>query len=231
MRNRSEAPTVGLTASSRATEEQTRPYRAVLESLGARVVELRSGGEDVPVDALDGLLLSGGGDVEPGRFGQAKHTKTASIDLERDQLELRMARAALADGAPILGICRGAQVLGVALGGTLVQDVPELTPNALRHADAKHTVTVACGSRIGAILGCERLEVNSYHHQANDSLGDGVRAVAWSDDNVIEAIEATDGPFAIGVQWHPERMNDDRQSKLFAAFVSAAAERNRARQR
>jgi gamma-glutamyl-gamma-aminobutyrate hydrolase PuuD len=220
-----------MTVSSRATEEQTRPYRVSLESLGARVVELRVGGEDVPVDALDGMLLSGGGDVEPGRFGQEKHAKTAGIDLERDELELRMVREALADGVPMLGICRGAQVLGVALGGTLAQDVPELSPNALSHADAQHAVTVACGSRVGEILGCERLEVNSCHHQANDSLGDGVRAVAWSDDNVIEAIEVADRPFVVGVQWHPERMSDDRQSKLFAAFVSAAAERSRARQR
>jgi gamma-glutamyl-gamma-aminobutyrate hydrolase PuuD len=220
-----------MTVSSIATEEQTRPYRAALEAAGARVVELRAGGEAVPADAPDGLLLSGGGDVEPGRFGQEKHAKTAGIDPERDELELRMARAALADGAPILGICRGAQVLGVALGGTLTQDVPDLMPHALPHADATHVVRIACDSRVGAILGCERLEVNSYHHQANDALGDAARGVAWSDDNVIEAIEALDRPFVIGVQWHPERMSDDRQSRLFAAFVSAAAEHSRARQR
>jgi putative glutamine amidotransferase len=231
MRNRPEAPAIGLTLSSCATGEQTRPYRAALESPGACVIELRAGGEGVPVYELDGLLLSGGGDIEPARFGQENHAKTASVDPERDELELQAARSALADGMPILGICRGAQVLGVALGGTLVQDVPELTPNALCHADAPHTVTFACGSRIGAILGCERLEVNSSHHQANDALGDGVRAVAWSDDNVIEAIEVAGRPFAIGVQWHPERMHDERQSKLFAAFVTAATERSRARQR
>ena len=219
--NRPETPTVGLTVPSSATEEQTRPYRAALEACGARVVELRAGDEAV---ALDGLLLSGGGDVEPGRFGQEKHAKTAGIDPERDELELRMAGAALADGAPILGICRGAQVLGVALGGTLVQDVPDLTPNALPHADAKHGVRLACDSRIGAILGCERLEVNSYHHQANGLLGDAVRAAAWSDDNVIEAIEAADRPFVIGVQWHPEvgALGDERQRRLFEHLIGLA---------
>ena len=217
--------------SSRATEEQTRPYRVAVEAHGARVIELHPGGDDAAAEALDGLLLGGGGDVEPRRFGQGRHAKTDRIEADRDDLELRLTGEALAGRVPILGICRGAQVLGVALGGTLTQDVSDLVPNALSHGDARHIVTVACESRIGEILGCGRLEVNSHHHQANEALGSGVRAVARSDDNVIEAVEVEGSPFAIGVQWHPERMDDGNQSKLFAAFVAAAAERSRARRR
>ena len=231
MPNRQDPPTVGLTLSSRATEEQARPYRAALEVHGARVVELRPSDGAVEA-ALHGLLLSGGGDIEPTRLGQERHPNTGNIDVARDEMELRLTREALASGVPVLGICRGVQVLGVALGGTLIQDVPDRVANAVGHSDARHMMMIACGSRLSGILGCGRLEVNSYPHQANDALGEGVRAAARSDDNMIEAIELDGRRFVVGVQWHPERMDDDAtQTKLFAAFVAAAGERSRAETR
>ncbi len=152
------------------------------------------------------------------------------MDAARDELELRLARAALSRGLPVLGICRGAQVLGVALGGELIQDIASDIEGAQEHASAgrnggtRHWVEVAADSRLGGIVRAERIRVNTSHHQANGRLGEGVRPVAWSGDGVVEAIER-DGPvFAIGVQWHPERMwrRAPRQRRLLAAFVAAA---------
>lgn len=219
-------PTVGLTVSSRATEKQRSAYRRVLEQQGARVREILSSDSAAGVEALHGLLLSGGGDIHPSCYGRDLHPRTADIDTARDELELRLVREALAAGMPILGICRGAQVLGVALGGTLVQDIPSETPSPQKHSEgACHRVRVAKASRLWGILGCERPEVNSFHHQANDSPGDGARAVAWAEDDVVEAIEANGDGFVIGVQWHPERMcdRDEAQRRLFTAFLAAGA--------
>ncbi len=221
-------PTIGVTFSSRATPELRRAYTGALEAHGAKVVEIEAGAGEPPITNLDGLLLSGGGDIDPALFGQARHPKTDGVDAARDELELRLAREAVAAGLPVFGICRGAQVFGVAFGGNLTQDIPDLVPNARQHADSTHEVRVLAGSLLGRLLGSERLEVNSFHHQANGITGGGLRAVAWADDNVIEAIEAPEPGFVLGVQWHPERMvADPVQGKLFAAFVAAAAGRSR----
>ena len=221
-------PSIGVTFSRRATDEQRAEYRRALETRGGKVVELLPGDPEAATEGLDGVLLGGGGDVDPACYGQSRHPESKDIDEGRDELELRLTREALAAGMPVLGICRGAQVLGVALGGSLIQDIPTLVSNPREHSGQPHQVEIASGSRLAGILGCSRAEVNSFHHQANGRLGAWARAVAWSQDSVIEAIEGVESEFVIGVQWHPERMPcEPRQGRLFAAFVAAAAEHAR----
>lgn len=232
MSARSAVPTIGVTVSSRATEKQGRDCRRALEEHGARALELRPQDGKSQISGLAGLLLSGGGDVHPKYFGESPRAELYGVDCERDEMELCLTRAALAAGLPVLGICRGAQVLGVALGGKLVQDIPSERRGALTHksgsagGEAGHRVEIAEESRLRKIMGARRVRVNSSHHQANGCVGDGARAVAWSEDGVVEAIEC-DGPhFVAGVQWHPERMcrRAPRQRRLFEAFVAAARE-------
>ena len=219
-------PKIGLTLSARAKEEDRRAYRRALEGQGAEVVEIRAGEAIADASGLDGLLLGGGGDVDPARYG-AENRGSKDIDGARDELEIALVEAAVGAGMPVLGICRGAQVLGVALGGTLVQDIATEVEGAGPHSEARHEVEVAEGSRLAKALGGRRVEVNSYHHQANKGLGSRVAATARAADGVIEGIEQGEG-FVLGVQWHPERMlEEEGQRRLFAAFVSAAEERGR----
>lgn len=182
---------------------------------------------------LDGLLLTGGGDVDPERFGQQRHPRTEAVSEARDTLEIEATRRALREGLPVLAICRGAQVLNVALGGSLHQHVPDAYPTSpINHAQREprqqttHEVKVMVeGTRVGAILGGGELEVNSFHHQAIDRLGGGLRDVAWAPDGVIEAVEAEDARgFVVGVQWHPEELvdHDPAARSLFRALITAA---------
>jgi putative glutamine amidotransferase len=233
-------PTIGITLPSRTPDQRAqrradrsiRQYRRALEAQGARVVELPPDSARGSVNRLDGLLLTGGGDLDPRHYGRRAHPKTANIDPPRDGLELELSRRGLEREMPMLGICRGAQVLGVALGGELVQDIGSKVANAEQHApregekSVRHWVTAAPGSRLRAILGADRLRVNSSHHQANGRLGAKAQTAAWSPDGVVEGIEGTGSAFVIGVQWHPERMwrRAPRQARLLAAFVAAAQE-------
>lgn len=191
------------------------------------------------LERLDGLLLSGGGDVDPAHFGQRPSPRLGAVDRERDAWELALARGALAAGLPVLGICRGAQVLNVAAGGTLIQDIGEVNPDALPHAqegprwESSHAVRLAAGTRLDAVLASAAggpegvLRVNSFHHQAVDRVGAGFVVAAVAPDGVVEAIERPEHPFAVGVQWHPEEMweRDDAARRLFVAFVAAARQR------
>ena len=161
------------------------------------------------VERCDALLLTGGGDVEPGRYGEPARARLMEVDEARDTVELAAVDHAVAAGRPVLGVCRGMQVLAVALGGRLHQDVPtagfanhwdDLNPHA-----AVHTVRTAPGSLAARLLG-ERQKVNSVHHQAVADPGPHLVATAWSDDDLIEAVEAADGRLVLGVQWHPERL-------------------------
>jgi gamma-glutamyl-gamma-aminobutyrate hydrolase PuuD len=181
------------------------------------------------VDRLDGLVLTGGGDIDPARYGAAPHLRTGPPSAERDQAELDLLAAALAAGLPVLGICRGLQLLNIAQGGTLHQHLADLGPAG----DAGHTpqpgtfgrhlVRVAEGSVLAGILPPDRpLSVPTAHHQAIDRLGVGLTATAWAADGIIEAAELTGGehhPFVLAVQWHPEASDDLR---LFEALVTAA---------
>ncbi len=233
-------PTIGITLSPRASDRKqqrqaervTQAYRNPLEAHGAHVIELIAGEGFPNLNDLDGLLLSGGGDIAPDLYGQAAHPKLGRVERARDEFELALVTAALVRGLPILGICRGAQALGVALGGELVQDIPSQVEGAQTHQSdgkppARHPVRIAENSLLAGITGSSAMLVNSYHHQANSRLGADLRPVAWSKDGVIEAVELPGSGFVLGVQWHPERMwrRAPRQTKLFLAFVSAAAAR------
>ncbi len=224
---------IGVTLSSRATDKQRREYRRALEQHGARVVELPPQA-DAEAGGLDRLLLSGGGDMHPRYYGECPRAELRYLDCARDEQELSLTGAALAADMPLLGICRGAQVLGVALGGGLIQDILSERPGALAHRiedegqSAWHWVEIAEDSRLSAIMGAGRVNVNSSHHQANGPLGEDARAVAWTEDGVVEAIDGAAHEFALGVQWHPERMpDDDGQRRLFEVFVAAAREHTR----
>jgi putative glutamine amidotransferase len=212
-------------------------YVAALEQAGAEVRVLQPGQDVIPavLQALDGVLLTGGPDVRPDRFGAVTTHPTVEVDEARDAYELPLARAALDAGMPLFAICRGMQVLNVAAGGTLIQDLPSERPGTLRHSvpeppDAvAHDVAIAPGSRLAAVMADRlapggRLDVNSRHHQALDRVADGFAVSAVAPDGIVEAIEQVAAPrFCIGVQWHPEDFYRTGESAaLFAAFVDAA---------
>ncbi|WP_409490149.1 gamma-glutamyl-gamma-aminobutyrate hydrolase family protein [Amycolatopsis sp. cmx-11-12] len=184
-----------------------------------------SDAHDRLVSAVDGLVLVGGADIEPARYGQEQHA-TTYVRPNRDAFEFGLLESALAARKPVLGVCRGLQVLSVALGGTLAQHLPD-TLDSADHQPAPATfgtttVTLAEGSRAASILGAET-KVPCYHHQAIDKLGDGLMPVGWAADGTIEAAELPGDDFVLGVQWHPEQNPDD--IRLFEALVTAAKER------
>jgi putative glutamine amidotransferase len=188
----------------------------------------------VLIEHLDGLLLSGGGDIHPSYYGQEPEEQLGSVDEDRDAAELGITRLAVKYGLPVFGICRGQQTLNVALGGTLYQDIASHIPDALEHTyisgrpmgQRAHTVTLEADSRLAQILGGTAFEVNSAHHQAVKMPGEGVRIVAHATDGVVEAIELPDHPFCLSVQWHPEAMVPlaEEMWPLFKAFVAAASD-------
>jgi putative glutamine amidotransferase len=180
---------------------------------------------DIALGGVDGLLLTGGGDVDPARYGAPRDPETGPPYPDRDQWEIALVRSALRRDLPLLAVCRGMQVLTVALGGSLVQHLPNLVgseahrPTVGRHG--QHAVRLAEGSRLAGWLG-ELPDVATYHHQAVDRLPGTVVACGWAEDGTVEALEVCDAAWAIGVQWHPE-VHDGRA--LFSAFVGACAER------
>jgi len=208
---------------------------------GGRAVLLPPGGDDdeasATVAGLDGLVVTGGPDVDPVRYGASRHPRTQPPVTLRDTWDLAVTGHALRQGVPLLAICRGMQILNVCRGGTLHQHVPDLHGHE-RHGGPPngfglHQVRISPDSALAAILtGGEVFEVPTKHHQSVDLLGDGLKAVAWEEDGTIEAVEpgpsALDGfsSFVLGVQWHPEQGSDLR---VFGALVNAAAERAAAR--
>lgn len=181
-------------------------------------------------DALDGILLPGGADLQPATYSAAPHPKLGSVDPALDETELALARWALAEHKPVLGICRGQQCLNVAAGGTLYQDIASEIPGALTHrleprTALAHPIGVEPGSRLAEILGTTRLEVNSLHHQSVREVAPPFLLVARAPDGVIEGLEHPDHPFAVTVQFHPEELVPGHQpsERLLAAFIAAAA--------
>jgi putative glutamine amidotransferase len=179
---------------------------------------------------LDALVLSGGGDIDPARYGAEPGPHITSVHAERDAAEFALLETALARGLPVLGICRGLQLINVALGGTLHQHLPDVV-GTHEHAPkpgafAGHEVTIARGSRLAAIVGAagpgQPVTVPTHHHQGVDRLGAGLTALAWTADGTIEAVELDPGqsPFVLAVQWHPEAGQD---LSLFRALAAAAA--------
>ena len=198
-------------------------YVQAVEHAGGRalVVPPSENGVEETLDALDGLLLSGGSDIDPETYGAEVHPETFGVRSDRDRAELALLEGALARDMPVLGICRGSQVLNVGLGGDLHQHVPEAVGSE-RHKEtpgvfSEHDVELLPGSRVQAILG-DRAPVKSHHHQGFSTLGEGLREAARADDGTIEAIEDPSRRFAVGVLWHPEEGED------FALFRSLIEE-------
>lgn len=179
-------------------------------------------GVEETVSALDGLLFSGGSDLDPATYGAERHAATDGVRPDRDRAELALLAAALERDLPVLAVCRGSQVLNVARGGDLVQHLPEVMGND-RHKHtpgvfADHDVELRGESRLKAILG-DRAPVKSHHHQGYGRIGEGLREVAWADDGTPEALEDPSRRFALGVLWHPEEGED---AALFEALVAEA---------
>ncbi|GAA3195372.1 gamma-glutamyl-gamma-aminobutyrate hydrolase family protein [Actinocorallia longicatena] len=175
------------------------------------------------VGRLDGIIIAGGPDVEPSRYGAQPHERTGTPSVVRDRWELAVLRAAIDQDKPFLGVCRGMQLLNVCRGGTLIQHLPDSVGHE-GHAPvlgkfSRHKVQVGLASSVGKVLG-EYVDVPTYHHQAVDRLGKGLVPVAWAKDQVVEAVELQGHRFGIGVQWHPEEGDDLR---IFQALVEAAS--------
>lgn len=183
-----------------------------------------SGAADIAA-GLHGLVFAGGGDIDPGQYGAEADERGGPYDPTRDRFEIALVRAAVEAKVPFLAVGRGLQVLNVACGGTLIQHLPDVVGHE-RHAPdpvklETHEVQIGASSRIGRVVG-DHLAVATGHHQAVNRLGQGLLAVAWADDQIVEAIELQGHPFGVGVQWHPEAAEE---VPLFEALVSAAAER------
>jgi len=228
-------PTIGVTRCSRLDD-----YVDSVERAGgrARVLEVSESPRKL-LSELDGVLLTGGGDVDPVLYGEDRHPTAEDAEPGRDEFEIDLARRAVEADLPLLAICRGAQVLNVASGGTLVQDIPSAVRSDLRHTIQEpknavaHDVTVTPGSRLEQALGpavdaAHACRVNSRHHQSVARLGSGLTASATAPDGIIEAIERAGAAFCVGVQWHPENFwRSGEFAPLFEAFVTAARQRLR----
>jgi putative glutamine amidotransferase len=239
-------PIVGVTCVTQPKERDgemrhaiDRDYVQALVAAGAAPVLLSPAidsdtlGSILPL--LDAVLFSGGGDVEPSRFGERAHSSLGRVERDRDAFELNLFRAARRRELPILGICRGVQLVNVACGGTLVQDIPSQVTRPLRHdtsarePDPVHDAILEPGSMVRALAGKSRLPVNSFHHQSVKDVAAGFRITATAPDGVVEAIETLDEPFCVGVQWHPERRtpgtSGEFRDAIFEVFVEEAAKR------
>lgn len=238
-------PLIGITTASVVLQGKTynrayAPNAQAIAAAGGLPVLIPTGLDEETLHAiyetLDAVLLPGGVDVDPTHYGQERHPLTIQIDDARDALELTIARWAVDDDAPVLGICRGHQVLNVALGGTLIQDIPsqietELAhdiPDELPRSTRIHDITIDENSRLAEILGGTYFQVNSLHHQSVEEAAPGTTLTAYSPDGVVEALEMPEKSFVLSVQWHPEDLyrDDDSMNRLFTAFVQAARERH-----
>jgi putative glutamine amidotransferase len=249
-----ECPLIGVTTSEVRTAEDVRPVaegepprremalgltylQAIERAGGAPVVlpPLGPGAVGPWLDRLEGLCLSGGPDLDPATYGQRAGEHLGPTWADLDFFELAVARGADSRGLPILAICRGMQTLNVARGGTLHQHLGDSNEIAHRQRAAAeeptHTVRIDGSSRLAEVMGSDSAEVNSFHHQAVDWLGSGIRPVAWAPDGVVEGFQAEDREFVLGVQWHAECLTDrPEELALFDAFVETAATRAPARQ-
>lgn len=229
------SPFIGITSVFLSSESDTigraathlSYVNAVLEAGGTPVVLPTVRSESAILDyaaSLDGLILVGGRDIPPHVYGESAHPTVDSLSTQRFWFESRLISVWLTRNKPLFGICLGCQFTNVMSGGTLIQDIPSEIGDAVVHRQeggAQHRITIDTESRLYSILGQESIVVNSYHHQAVDTVGKHLTVAARAPDGVIEALEFTSDRFGLFVQWHPERMDTEHRTKLFGAFVQA----------
>ena len=236
------APLIGITTNryNTRTDDTTNSlsiaYTTAVRNAGGLPVMLPN---EFPLDKLDdliarfdGLIISGGGDIQTSRFNGVDNSAVDDVVVDRDELEIRLVQKAIQADLPLLGICRGIQVMNVALGGSLYTHIPDQFPTDLKHSNPPpafprshiaHTVTLESGSLLSSILGNSRVNVNSRHHQAVKDPAVGIFITAHATDGLIEGIEIPGKRFAIGVQWHPENLQEHAEHRsLFSAFIQAA---------
>ncbi len=239
-------PLIGIPAATQVDQEYTATpsyrfnghYPAALAACGALPLviplNLPNGTLRAIFERLDGLCLSGGVDVDPGAYGESRHAHLGSVDRARDETELTLARWALDADLPVLGICRGIQLLNVAAGGSLYQHIPDQVAGASTHdyklADSAwerptHKVVIEPRCLLASILGEHEIMTNSFHHQSLKAIASEFKGVAYAEDGVVEAIEHPDKRFALAVQWHPEGMfrTEPHARRIFEIFVAACA--------
>jgi putative glutamine amidotransferase len=217
-------PRIGITTSPRRGAQYYAPYRRAVEAAGAEPVEVPPGTPELP--PVDGLLLPGGWDVDPSYYGEKKDEKVGPIDPELDETELRLFKEAREREIPVLGICRGQQVINVAMGGSLVQHLEDHDVRGHGRSHLAHTIEVDPTSELGQAAGEHKIRVNSFHHQAVKSLAAGLQQTARGEDGTVEGVESDDG-LIVAVQCHPEELTTDLPwaRRLFERFVARAASR------
>ena len=238
------APLIGVTA-THITSKSGVVYTSIPEAYFQAII--RAGGIPIMIPfeldpsllnqfsrILDGLLFSGGGDIHPSFYNNQIHPLVDEIDVRRDQLEIELLKQTLAAGKPFLGICRGLQLINVALGGSLYEDILDQRPRALRHQYTPeyprnylaHPVRLEANSQIGALIPLPEIQVNSLHHQGIDRLAPDLHASGYAPDGLIEVVELPGYPFGLAVQWHPEWLTDDPDMlRLFSAFIGSCQRR------
>ena len=242
--DRNGRPLIGLTTYRKNAQDSGAPLYGLMRSY----VDAVAGAGGIPLliplgldsedlflilQRVDGLILPGGGDIDPQAYRGVNHETIRGIDEDRDRVEINLAREAVQTAKPFLAICRGHQVLNVALGGTMWEDLAAQRPDNIRHdyygtgarTDRPHTVQVRKGSRLAGILGSEEAPVNSLHHQGVRDLASELTVSATAPDGLVEGVEIEGHPFAIGVQWHPENLVgiDPAMHNLFVSLVAASA--------
>jgi putative glutamine amidotransferase len=218
-----------IAANGRVVDGTQRDYGdRIAEAGGVPFQLIGRPGSSAMLSRADGLLFTGGGDVEPARYGAVQDPESGGIDVDRDRAEVELVAEATEVGIPVLAICRGIQIVNVARGGTLVQHLPTVTiePHLVidRPYELVHAVRIDPDSELRHILGADELWVNSLHHQAVDVVGDGLRAVAWAEDGTIEAVEDQRSRI-IGVQWHPEQISDQAQQRRLFSWLVVQSQR------
>lgn len=232
-------PIIGITCSKTEDNEQYVLHRAhvkAIEQFGGMPIMLPyivdESIEEIS-ERIDGLYLTGGGDLDPVYFQEEPHRKLGEVDPERDRFELILTQQLLLKNKPIFAVCRGSQLLNVALGGKMHQHIYSELKSDLQHIQTapidypSHSVTISPNSKLFEMIETTYIRVNSNHHQANSTLGKHIIASAFAPDGVIEAIESTEHSFVIGVQWHPERLldsSDEYARKMYTAFIAACTE-------
>jgi putative glutamine amidotransferase len=234
------APLIGITTyekSERERFELPATYVEAVRLVGGIPVLIPPGETNLEalLARLDGLILAGGDDVNPAYYGGANHPKIHNISVERDEMEIALSRMVVEQQFPTLCICRGAQVLNVALGGTLIEHIPDEAHPTVHHQSVydgevrltqRHTIEVNPDSQLARLMDATELQLPSYHHQAIRKVAPSLRMVARAEDGIIEGVEHPDHPFLVGVQWHPEKSTDvSSQLRLFEALVQKASEK------